>query len=60
MTTEKANYDNHEALDRTHLIVEMIEAHLVNHQGLTTMERIEVQTAIVKLNKVYQSIGARK
>jgi len=56
----KQKYYEHEALDRTYILIEMVSNLLENHPALLEKERVKIEKVSTMLNQVYQSIGARK
>ncbi len=51
----------HEALDRAHMVGEIIEDHLANHPYIRAHDdiKLKVDQALYILAEVYQLIGAR-
>ena len=52
------NYSQHEILDRTDLILDLIQTKLYEHPALTKKQTKKVDKAIRLLGDVYQLAGA--
>ncbi len=59
------NYHAHELLDRTNMVVDIIQAHLLDHSLMDDPEREDLQEILFKiesaqalLGSAYQAIGA--
>ena len=52
------NYNQHEILDRTDLILDLIQTKLYEHPALTKKQAKKVDKAIRLLGDVYQLAGA--
>jgi len=59
MSTKIDDYHRHEALDRTHLLCNMIDSHLLSHPFIEARGDLheQVQQAVAMLASVYQKIG---
>lgn len=58
-TLKQKDYLSHEALDRTALIMELVEAQLVGHPGFTKTEKSLVESIRHQLFTLYQKVGTR-
>jgi len=52
-------FGRHELLDRSCLLMELVESHLLNHSGLKEDEYDLAAVAFDRLYKLYQLIGSR-
>lgn len=58
--TQKVDkWHRHEALDRTSMIIDIIDAHLYDHPAMNPKDKQLLDKAMEKLFKLYQRIGAR-
>ena len=55
------DYHYHEAMDRAHVVMEMIDAHLIQHPvfKLETEERRLVEDAQLLIMEAYQKLGTK-
>lgn len=58
-TGRVTKWHNHEALDRTSNIMDIIDMQLYDHPAITEKDRVLLDAALEKLGKLYQRLGVR-
>ena len=58
-TGRGTKWHNHEALDRTSNIMDIIDMQLYDHPAITKKDRMLLDAALDELGKLYHRLGAR-